>query len=66
VNDDVRLDKADGHFALRVKGFSQTRAYLEAKSVPMRVTISGPTGYPQIHIMDPDRNVIEINAEEVD
>jgi len=32
----------------------------------MRVTINGPTGYPQIHIMDPDRNVIEINAEEVD
>jgi glyoxylase I family protein len=66
VNDDVRLDKADGHFALRVKGFSQARAYLEAQGVPMRVTINGPTGYPQIHIMDPDQNVIEINAEEVD
>ena len=66
VNDDVDLEKADGHFALRVKSFRQARAYLETKSVPMRVTVGGPTGFPQIHIMDPDRNVIEINAAEVD
>jgi glyoxylase I family protein len=66
VNADVSIHKADGHFALRVKAFSKARAYLEAKGVPMRVTVGGPTGYPQMHIMDPDRNVIEINAEDVD
>ena len=29
----------------------------------MRVNTSSVTGYPQIHMLDPDRNVIEINAE---
>jgi hypothetical protein len=32
----------------------------------MRLAINGPTGFPQVHIMDPDRNVIEINAEKSD
>ena len=32
----------------------------------MRLSINGPTGFPQIYIMDPDRNVIEINAEKMD
>jgi len=57
-----KLDMADGHFALRVTNFRQAQAHLEAAGIPMRVTIGGPTGFPQIHIMDPDRNIIEINA----
>ncbi len=32
----------------------------------MRVNTASVTGYPQIHVLDPDRNVIEINAEQVD
>jgi catechol 2,3-dioxygenase-like lactoylglutathione lyase family enzyme len=66
VNGDVQLENADGHLALRVKSFRQALAYLESKTLPMRVTIDGPTGFPQIHVMDPDGNVIEINAEEMD
>ena len=66
LNRDRKLDMADGHFALRVKSFSEARAHLESAGCPMRVTIGGPTGFPQIHIMDPDRNIIEINASEVD
>ncbi len=66
----------DGHFALRVKSYRKTLAYLESKGFnatstdepgkSMRVNPSSVTGYPQIHILDPDRNVIEINAEGVD
>jgi glyoxylase I family protein len=61
-----KLDMADAHVAFRVKSFRTAREYLESQGVPMRVTIGGPTGFPQIHIMDPDRNIIEINAAELD
>jgi len=62
----------DGHLALRAKSFRAALAHLESKGCrissdepgrSMRVNPSSVTGYPQIHILDPDRNVIEINAE---
>ena len=65
----------DCHFALRVKSFRAALTHLESKGLratndepgrSMRVNTSSVTGYPQIHILDPDRNVIEINAERVD
>lgn len=65
----------DGHFALRVTSFRAALAHLESKGCraggdepgrSMRVNTASVTGYPQIHIIDPDRNVIEINAEKVD
>jgi glyoxylase I family protein len=65
----------DGHLALRVKSFRAALAHLESKGCregqddpgrSMRVNLSSVTGYPQIHILDPDRNVIEINAETLD
>ena len=65
----------DGHFALRAKSFKGALAHLESKGVraggdepgrSMRVNAASVTGYPQIHVLDPDRNVIEINAERVD
>ena len=34
--------------------------------LPMRVNAAGKAGFPQIYILDPDRNVIEINAERLD
>jgi glyoxylase I family protein len=64
----------DGHFALRVQSFGAALAHLESKGCriggdepgrSMRVNTSSVTGYPQIHILDPDRNVVEINAERV-
>lgn len=69
------VESQDGHLALRVKSFRRALEYLESKGYrpgnedtlhSMRVNISGPTGFPQMHILDPDRNVIEINAERVD
>ena len=65
----------DGHFALRAKSFRAALAHLESKGCrnggdepgrSMRVNTASVTGYPQIHLLDPDRNVIEINADRVD
>jgi glyoxylase I family protein len=76
------IDSHDGHFALRVARFSEAVASLEAAGyrrsedrnplptednpLPMRVNRAGKAGFPQIYILDPDRNVIEINAETED
>lgn len=65
----------DGHLALRVTSFRAALAHLEAKGCraggdepgrSMRVNPNSVTGYPQIHVLDPDRNVVEINAETAD
>src|SRR5918999_1297728 len=65
----------DGHLALRVKSFRAALAHLESMGFrnggdepgrSMRINAASVTGYPQIHLLDPDRNVVEINAERVD
>jgi hypothetical protein len=33
---------------------------------PMRLSPAGPAGFPQIYLLDPDHNLIEINAAQVD
>lgn len=79
---DKAVDSHDAHFAIRVPSFSAAIAYLESKGFrkttdpnprptpeapqPMRVSAAGKAGFPQIYILDPDRNVIEINAEAAD
>ena len=66
------IDTGDTHFALRVddfeaaisalaaKGYSETVADDGARKIVMRRT--GPAGYPQAYVRDPDFNIIEINA----
>lgn len=65
----------DGHFAIRVSSFKGAIAHLESKGCSvdsnepgrsMRVNPSSVTGYPQIHMLDPDRNIVEINAASAD
>jgi len=72
INPRRKLDMADTHLAFRVKRFSDALAHLNQKGFTtdnenplraIRVTIGGPAGFPQVHIMDPDHNIIEINAE---
>jgi catechol 2,3-dioxygenase-like lactoylglutathione lyase family enzyme len=76
------IDSRDTHCAIRVESFSGAIAHLEANGyrrtndanpvptadnpLPMRVNPAGKAGFPQIYILDPDRNVIEINAETLD
>ena len=65
------VNSQDGHWALRVKSFRRALEHLRSKGYreggedathSLRVSTAGPTGFPQIHLMDPDRNMIEINA----
>jgi glyoxylase I family protein len=69
------LDSRDVHFAVRVRSFRAALQFLEAKGysedtdddlLKMKVSPHATAGFPQIYILDPDRNVIEINAEQLD
>jgi catechol 2,3-dioxygenase-like lactoylglutathione lyase family enzyme len=76
------IDSHDAHFAIRVASFNGAIAYLESQGyrrspdanpmptaenpLPMRISAKGKAGFPQIYVLDPDRNVIEINAEKED
>jgi hypothetical protein len=54
----------------RAVEFLRSRGYREdaAEDDPMRMVLSphATAGFPQIYICDPDRHVIEINAEQLD
>ena len=55
-------DPDDIHFALRMKSYRDTLAWLRAKGFRP----NSLAGYPQIYILDPDRNIIEFNFETLD
>lgn len=76
------IDSHDAHFAIRVRSYAAAVAHLESKGFrpssdrnprrtadnpqPMRLNPSGPAGFPQIYVLDPDDNVVEINAATLD
>ena len=55
-----------GHFALRVKSYSEALETVKQAGVPHVATPDSPAPWPQLHISDPDGNIIEINAERLD
>ncbi len=68
------VDSRDIHFAIRVISYSEAREYLHSKGFhtdaedefkKMKEDPYSLTGWPQLYIMDPDRNVIELNAEQL-
>ena len=70
------IDPGDIHFAIRVKSYRETLAFLNTKGYRedageaylklVRALPHPITGYPQIYILDPDRHLIEINADKLD
>jgi glyoxylase I family protein len=69
------VDSRDIHFAARVPSYREILEFLQAKGYRADATdellkiYENPhsiTGYPQLYIMDPDRNMIEINASGLD
>jgi catechol 2,3-dioxygenase-like lactoylglutathione lyase family enzyme len=66
------IDGDDSHFAFRTDDFDGALATLTANGFredaaeddPMRVMVrrNGPAGFPQLFLLDPDRNIIEING----
>jgi catechol 2,3-dioxygenase-like lactoylglutathione lyase family enzyme len=69
------VDSRDIHFAVRVNSYRETREFLRSKGFhseaddefkKMKESPHSTAGWPQLYIMDPDRNVIELNAEQLD
>jgi catechol 2,3-dioxygenase-like lactoylglutathione lyase family enzyme len=70
------IDTRDIHFALRVRSFQEALERLNALGYredaaledPLRMIVNrhATAGFPQIYVLDPDHNVIEINAERLD
>jgi glyoxylase I family protein len=70
------VDTRDGHFAIRVDSYRETVEFLKSKGYredapeldlfKMRLQPHATAGFPQIYILDPDRNMVEINAKVLD
>jgi catechol 2,3-dioxygenase-like lactoylglutathione lyase family enzyme len=69
------IDSRDTHFAIRVKSYQEVLDHLYSKGFHpdaqdefkrIKVNPKANVGFPQIYIMDPDRNMIEFNAAELD
>lgn len=69
------IDSHDVHFALRVRSYRDMLAFLESQGYSgnaadetkrLRENPVGKAGFPQAFILDPDRHVIELNAERLD
>jgi glyoxylase I family protein len=76
------IESRDTHVAIRVGSYSAAVSHLESKGyrgsserkprptadnpLPMRLSPRGTAGFPQIYLLDPDRNVVEINAAKLD
>jgi glyoxylase I family protein len=66
------VDGADCHFAFHTDDFDGALATLiangfredAAEDDPMHIMVrrNGPAGFPQLFLLDPDRNIIEING----
>jgi catechol 2,3-dioxygenase-like lactoylglutathione lyase family enzyme len=72
---DKGVDSRDIHFAIRVGSYRGALQHLAAKGYSadapderfrLRENRAGKAGFPQLYVLDPDRNVIEINAERLD
>jgi catechol 2,3-dioxygenase-like lactoylglutathione lyase family enzyme len=69
------VDSHDTHLALRVRSYGAALAALRRRGYSdnaadelkrVKEQPSGKAGFPQIFLLDPDRHVIELNAERVD
>ena len=73
---DKGVDSHDIHCAFRVGSYREAREFLRARgyreegdesdAMKMKVSPRSTAGFPQIHLLDPDGHVIEINAEKLD
>ena len=69
----TRIDTADTHFALRVDDFEAMVSLLKTKGfradapqddvMRLHLVLDGPAKFPQAYVLDPDLNIIEINAK---
>ena len=69
------MDTRDIHLAIRVKSYFKAREFLHSKGYSpdatdeLMKTVESPkarAGFPQIYLLDPDRNIIELNSAQLD
>ena len=56
------VDSRDGHFALRVSGWTESLAHLRQLGVRAVEKFENRTDWAQVFITDPDGNIIELNS----
>jgi glyoxylase I family protein len=56
------IDTRDGHLAIRVNDYDKTLEWLVQNNIEYKANPNSITGFAQIFLLDPDRNVIELNA----
>lgn len=69
----TKIDSADTHFAIRVDDFEATVSMLTRKGfredapngdvMRLHIVRDSPAKFPQAYVLDPDLNIIEINAK---
>ena len=74
--EDADADPRRLHFAVRVASFWKALEHLRARGYREDAREGDPTrvlalprsvvGYPQLYVLDPDRHLVEINAERLD
>lgn len=60
------VDSRDGHYAIRIRSYRETLDHLRAQGIPCRERPKNLTPWPQIYVVDPDGNVLELNAARLD
>lgn len=56
------IDTRDGHLAIRVSSYTQAKQWLQERDIAFVDRPDSIAGFAQIYIVDPDDNVIELNA----
>lgn len=56
------IDSTDGHLAIWVRSYRQTLEWLDQQNVFYEARPHSLAGFAQIYILDPDHNIIELNA----
>lgn len=66
IRQDKRLSSREGHFALRVKDYTETLNWLKKMNVELLEKPDSISGFAQIFCADPDGNLIELNVNRND
>ncbi|MGV7117381.1 VOC family protein [Paenibacillus kyungheensis] len=56
------IDSTDGHLAIWVRSYRQTLEWLDQQNVFYEARPHSLAGFAQIYILDPDHNIIELDA----
>ncbi|MBP1154203.1 MULTISPECIES: VOC family protein [unclassified Paenibacillus] len=57
------IHSRDGHLAIRVRSYKEAVAWLDSCGIDYDARPHPRAGFPQIYILDPDRNIIELNSD---